>query len=479
MHNSNTFYNSINWSTYSTILKQVLQICSLFVYTKYLTPYDFGLFAMVLLFTSIVQLLNDFGIKSLIVLHPNPSQELKSTIYFLNILIGTILSILFFFSAELISSFYNNMEIINIIVIMSITFVFTSSYSIQIALLEKELKFKNIEMVELLSIVLSISIGLTCVVNGMGVYSLVTQILAKQIISIVLYWIFSKWRPSFIFSIYEIQQIFTHLKNLTLSNIITAIGKNTDQILIGKFLSSSSLGIYNIAFRIVMLPIQSITATILKVTFPVLSKVQNNKEKLKDIYLITLLLVSIIVVPLSIGLSLLSNLFVELFLGASWSEVAPLISIMSISAMLQSILSTTGIILLSRGLTSYILKLTIFNISTLIIFIIIGLNYGLYGVAISYLCGILFLLVVNMYISWKAISLKITDGIKSIAFILINSLLMGLIIMLFEPILLANIESKLISFILLILIGILSYLIGLKIKYKKMTFILDRIKEVK
>jgi O-antigen/teichoic acid export membrane protein len=472
------FFNAVNWSLYSTILKQILQIGSLFIYTKYLTPHDFGLFAMVSVFSSVAQLFNDFGIKSMIILHPAPSHELKSSIYFLNLLIGTVLSFVFFNSSNLIASFYNNNEIINIISLISFTFILSSSYNLHQALLEKKLNFKAIELIEIISIFISISIGIVCVIYELGVYSLALQLLSKQILSAILYWIFEKWRPSFIFSIYEIKLMSSHLKNLTVNNIIIAVGHKFDQLLIGKFLSSGSLGIYNMAFKLVAIPLQTTTTAILKVTFPALSKVQNDIERLKVIYLTALFLVSIIIMPMSIGLFVLSDLFVELFLGDSWNKVAPILSVMAISAMIQSVISTTGIIHLSIGLTSRMLKLTIFNICILMVSVLIGINYGIYGVAISYILGRFFLLAVNIHFSWRAISLEFLEGSREVIYILINSIVMGFVVYFSKIILLNNIESKFFIFILLIFISILSYLIGLKFKYKKLNSIVNRIKEI-
>ena len=347
---------------------------------------------------------------------------------------------------------------------------------VQKALLEKNMDFKSISTAESLSVLIGLILGLVAAYKDMGVYSLIIQTLSTSILGTIMLWYYSSWKPEWIFSIDEIKKIWKYTANLSAFEIINYFSTQADSFLIGKYLSASALGIYSIAYKIMLYPLQNISRVLMRVLFPAFSKLQNDDEKFRTIYKHAIFYISLIAFPIMIGLMSTAEVLVDILFGNKWKGLAMLLIILAPSGMIRSIYTTTGAIYKAKGNTDLQLKIgTVFTIVTISGFII-GLSYGVNGVATSYLITNIIMIYPVFKISWGQIGLSVKEGVGTIAPILFISLLMGAGIYLLDLLLFHTIQNQIARLMLMIASGISLYVVMIHFQYGSIKVLFSKLR---
>ena len=449
----------LKWSTISQVSRQVLQYISTIILVGIISPDDFGLLAMAVIIIGFLDIFKDLGTGSAIIQSENPSEELKSSIFWINVLFGLAITLIVYFSSSIAASIYNSEKIQPVLEALSISF-FISGFSIlQKSLLEKKLSFQVLSKIELFSSAVSFFVVIFLAIEGFGVWCLVFQSLSNTLISSLLLWLFSDWKPKLIFKLSEIKAISHYSVNLVGFNIINYLARNSDYFLIGKFLGDNALGHYYLAYRIMLYPIQNITVVISRVMFPSFSKIQNDNDKFRIVFSRITSAISLITFPMMAGLAVVSNDITLAFFSSNWnvSLMVQLIIILSPVGAMQSVISTVGNIYQAKGKTDWMLKWSLFASVLTVLGFLIGLNWGVVGVALSYLVTNLIMLYPVFAIPFKLIEMPVIVFFKSfvstilsiVGMIAVVYVLSNLIGIYFEPI---------IRLIILIFAGIISYI---------------------
>lgn len=398
--------DGLSWSAVAQVGKQISQFVITAILARLLSPNDFGLLAMATVFTNFVLIFNELGISGALIQNLNISIRHYSSAFWLNVIVGCVLTLFFILASPFISGFYKKPELLPILSTLSVNFVLTSFTIIQQTLLIKEMDFKKIAIRDIGAVILSGIIGIFLALNGFGVWSLVYQTLSFTIINSLLLWALSPWRPQFIFLISDIKDIFDFSVKVTGFNIINYIARNIDQLLIGKFLGTQALGYYSLAYRIMLYPLQKISGVIGKVMFPAFSKIQNDIEKVRNIYKRMVKAISLVTFPMMLGLFAIAPEFVRVFFGIKWLPIIFILRIFCVCGMVQSIGTTIGNILLSQGRAGLQLKMQILGTSIVILAILMGLKWGIEGVAVFYTIQSLIWVHYTFYVTNRLINLK-------------------------------------------------------------------------
>ncbi len=293
-----------------------------------------------------------------------------------------ILTILF---SQKIAIFFIEPILAQTLKIISIAFVINSVTSAHLALLERDSKFNRVAFVEVISSLISLAIAIIFAANGFGVFSLVIQTLLYAIFTALGFWISSNWIPRLRFNVSDIKSIFRFSSNLVAFNFLNYFSRNSDQIIIGRFFSSATLGQYSLAYRLMLFPIQNITFVLTRSLYPILSRSQSDDKGSFNIYIQTLRVISIIIPPLMLGLAIVSHEFVLVFLGEKWFLVSTLLMWLAPVAIMQSMVSTTGSVFMARAKTNILLYISIYNAFLQIGAFIIGGFYDINTLVILYL----------------------------------------------------------------------------------------------
>lgn len=413
------------WSFLSQFGRQLLTLIITIFLARLLTPTEFGLIALVTAITGFASIFSEMGYGSALIQKKDPTQEDYSSVFWVNIIIGLFLTLLFAIGSELIVKFYDKPELRLITILLSLNFILNAFTIVQRILLVKEMNFKVLAQIELTAIFISGFSAIILAMYGLGVYSLVIQILTIAFVSNIILWYHSKWRPAFLISKDSIRNLNKYSLNLLGNQIFQYWTKNLDNLLIGKFIGAGALGIYSRSYSLLAYRVNSISKILSNVLFPTLSSIQDDNERVKKIFLKVLKVICFVIFPLIVGLYVTAENIIFLLFGEKWMEMVPVFKALSVFGFALAIGSVHGNFYMAKGKTGLQLKVGIFFKSLSIVAIIIGLKWGVIGVA--YCLGIVSLIsqFPQIMIAGKLVGLNLSEVIKALYKILVFSFIMG------------------------------------------------------
>lgn len=364
-------------------IKIALLFLSIIVLSRILTPEDFGLIACLTPIIAFITLLQDLGLQQAVIQRDKISDEQINKVFWVLSAVGLFFAISLCILSPAIAWFYHDDRLLLLTILTSIPLAITSMASLPISLLNRSMKFNNIAIIDITANLLGFIATVIGALLGMSYWSLLlTPFFLAFTTLIGALWL-SKWRPNR--PQFKLDKDILHFgANLTGSNIINFFARNLDNILIGRYEGVQPLGFYERAYKLLMFPLSSINAPISKVIIPILSNIQSDKERVRRIYLRVIGILTLIIVPGMAALIIVPEDVVLLLFGEKWLAVAPIFFWLGMAGLVQPLANSTSWVFISQGLTKEMLRWNIFASSTTIIAIIIGLNWGVVGVAMAY-----------------------------------------------------------------------------------------------
>lgn len=344
--------SGLGWSLGAQLLRQGSQFLIVVFLARLLTPREFGLVAMVTVFSGFASLFNDLGFGPALVQRQEIEDRHYCSVFWLNVAFGTVLAGILAGASPLIAKFYQEPRLIPVVLLVSLCFPINSLGLVQRASLTRQMDFRALSLIDIGNVTISGIIAIVLAWRGFGVWSLVCQMLCFTIFEVAGLWWFSHWRPRIFFDRTAIRELFGFSSNLIAFTAINYWYRNGDNLLVGKFFGSAALGIYSRAYNLMLLPLTQITYVVSKVMFPALSRMQEDKARVRSIYLRSIAMIALITFPLMLGLLVVADHFILAIYGPAWAGVIPILRIFCILGMVQSI-STGGWIFQSQGRTDW------------------------------------------------------------------------------------------------------------------------------
>ncbi|NIM18838.1 MAG: MOP flippase family protein [Candidatus Latescibacteria bacterium] len=416
--------SGLKWSAASQGTRQIVQLLTTLVLARLLEPSDFGLLGMAMVVIGFAILFRDLGTSAAVIQRKDLTEEMLSSVFWINLSFGFCVTLIIYFTAPLVASFYKEVRLTPILQLLSLTFLFASLGILQQSLLERDLAFGKLARIEATSVLVGSAVGISMAFLGFGVYSLVCQSLSSIVLNTALLWILSKWRPRLVFRIKAVKEIWSYSVNLTAFSVLNYFARSADYLLVGRYLGADALGYYTIAYRLMLYPLQSVSVLMGRVIFPVLSKLQDYEDRFQRAFLKTASSVALVMFPLMLGVFALARPFVFTVFGDQWGPVVPLIMILAPASMISSILMNAGSIYKAKGRTDWMFRWSIVGSTVRITAYIVGLRWGVIGVASGYTIAIALLAYPTLAIPFSLIRLKMTRLLKSISMPLLTGLVM-------------------------------------------------------
>ncbi|WP_278010771.1 lipopolysaccharide biosynthesis protein [Flavobacterium gyeonganense] len=291
------FYTAI--SKYSSIL---ISIGIGAILSRLLSPTEFGIVAIVIIFITFFNMLSDFGFGPAIIQNQNLNDKDIKSLFSLSLIFGSVFALLFFLLAPMIADFYSNQQLINISRLLSICVLFYSFSIVPKALCTKKLLFKKIAVISLLIQLFSGGMAVFFALNGYSYYSLIYKSILDAFLSFLSFFILVPIKVTFNIKLSSLKKILKFSVYQFMFNFINYFSRNADNLLIGRYFGASPLGYYNKSYQLMLMPVQNLTHVITPVLFPVLSEFQNDKSKIFSSYCRVVQLLAIIGFPLSVFL---------------------------------------------------------------------------------------------------------------------------------------------------------------------------------
>lgn len=366
------------WNFLGMFIGQIRGFIVSLILARLLEPSDFGLISMALVFSGILDALVDLGFSSAIIQKETVTDTQKSTVFWLNLLIGFIFSSVVCGLSPLIESFFKMEGLGKIMMFLSWSFFISSFATLQTALMQKDMNFKTLFQARLCSGIISGLIGIVLAFIGFRVWSLVVMTLSGWLINSCIIWFNASWRPRCVFKLDEVRDLWRYGWKMSLSTIISQIFKKIDTIVIGKLFSASSLGLYNRAQSLNNMVIQYSFSSIQSVMLPTLSKLQNDYHAMRNTVMKLINLICFLNAFFAGLMFVCADDLIILLYGEKWSgsiEFFKILSVFSFAMALPPLLD--AIMAATNNMTMY-LNMELIKKCLLLAAIPIGIAGGLY-----------------------------------------------------------------------------------------------------
>jgi O-antigen/teichoic acid export membrane protein len=395
------------WNFLDTFLINGFTFVALILIARRIGPEEFGLIGIIAIFIAVGNSLIDGGLSSSLIRTKEVDNIDYSTIFFTNILISVFIYILIYFSAPFIATFFNQLVLLQIIRVYCLVFIISGFSSVQLAIFNKEMKFKLIMLINIPSKIVGICIGIYTGYNGFGVWSIVFMYISTQTLSTILLWLTSHWKPSLVFSKKKLKMHYHFGYKLLISSLLDRIFHNVYNIIIGKFFPIATLGLFERAKKFTDYPSSTLTSVISKVTYPMLVLLRDDKKKIAIIYRKLLRITFFVTGPLLLGLAAVAEPMFKIVLGENWVGAIPFFQILCLSAMFYPIHSFNINILKVYGRSDWFLKLELIKKVIAVLVLIIGFQFGIFGIVWSSVFTSLIALFINSTYSSRLINYSI------------------------------------------------------------------------
>lgn len=371
--------SGFGWSTIQQIVGRVTTFVVNLALARLLVPEDFGTIAVLGIFLAISSQLADVGFSSSLMRSEKVDDADLSTIFYYNIAMSSLLYLVLFVTAPWVADYFHNPILCSVLRVQSLSVVINSLCSIQAILVWRQMHFRKDMIVQLTIGVISGLTGILMAYLGYGYWALVGMGLAGSLSRFIGYWFSSPWRPKLVFSIEKLKIHFGYGSRIVGSGMISTLYNNLMTILIGRYFSLTTLGLYGNASALYLVPVSVLADPINKVTFPVLVRFQNNEERLRAGYRRVMRLLFQLSCPVMVTLVVLANPFYHLLYGDKWMAAAPYFQILCICGILFPINSYNINLLEVKGRSDLHLRLEIFRRVIGVVAAFIGLQFGIYG----------------------------------------------------------------------------------------------------
>ena len=361
----------------------VLQSVSTVALARLLTPADFGLVAMVTAITGLGQAFADLGLSEATIQRPEIDHDQVSKLFWVNVSIGLLLTLITAALSPVLAWFYHEPRLINITLLVSLTFLIGGLRVQHDALLRRQMRFAALAARDVIAYVVAVPVAIVLAMRGAGYWSIIALPLALNTVQMSLSWVLVRWIPGLPRRSTKVGSLIAFGGNVAASYFLISTTRSADSIMIGRYWGAGPLGLYSRAMNLLLLPVRQLGTPARAVAVPAFSRVQADPERLARFYLRTANLIMWITAPIFGFLFVAATPVIVLALGAKWREAAPVFQLLAIFALGQLLYESTIWLLVSRGQTKQLLKLSLFTCPITVASYAIGLPFGIKGVALS------------------------------------------------------------------------------------------------
>lgn len=410
----NKAIKGVGWSFADNILNQGITFLVGLVLARLLTPEEYGLIGIVLIFIAIFNSIVDSGFSNALIRKNDATDKDYNTVFFTNLVLSLVLFLLLLYIAPFIAKFFSQPKLLLLTRVMALIIIINAFAIIQRTILVKKLDFRTQTKVSLIASLISGIIGIGMAMYGFGVWSLVAQQISRQFINSLFLWIYAKWYPKMQFSYNSFLELFGFGWKLLISGLIDTVWKEIYQVVIGKCYSTYTLGQYTRAQQFGSIFSSNLTTVVQRVSYPVLSEIREDKSRLKNAYKRIIKVTMLVTFCCMLGLAAIARPLIVALIGPQWLPAVPFLQIICFQMMLYPLHAINLNMLQVQGRSDLFLKLEIIKkiiaVGPLLLGIFMNIYWMLWG---SVLTGI-FAYYLNAFYSGRFLNYNIEEQIKDI-----------------------------------------------------------------
>ena len=404
----------VGWSAIDNVSGYAVTFVVGIILARLLSPEDYGLLGLIGIFTAICNCFINAGFVSALIRKKEATEEDYSTVFICNLGMALFLYGVLFVCAPLISRFFERQELVALIRVSTLSLIIGSLAMVQRTRLTKRIDFKTQTKITIISAIVRGVVGITTAFIGWGVWALVAQDLTSNIVSTILLWHYNKWTPNFRFSVVSFRELFGYSSKLLITGLIDTVWKEINQVVIGKCYTPATLGQYTRAGMFSGLFSSNLTNIIQRVSFPVLSQIQDESSRLKDGYRRIIRSTMLITFTCMLMLAAISKPMILVLIGEKWLQASTFLQIICFGSMLYPLHAINLNMIQVKGRSDLFLKLEIIKKCIAVGPLLLGIFISIYWMLIGSVMTGLISYYVNAYYSGPLLNYSIRAQIKDI-----------------------------------------------------------------
>jgi len=418
----------LGWKLVTVVVGQGSQSLVAILLAHLLLPRDFGLAGMALVFSGLAGILTDLSLGAALVQRKTLTERDRSTVFWTTAAGGIVVSLAGVALSPLVADFFSNPRVAPLFAAVSAGFFLTALGQTQTALLTREMSFRSLELRQIAATLFGAAVAVALALAGAGPWAIIAQSLCTYGASTILLWTLSPWRPQFVFSGESFRTLGSFGFKTLLSKLLLYVNLNGDNLLIGRYIGSEALGIYAVAYNTMFLPMTRVTTPIRDVFYAAFARLQNDPRRLGEVWLRVNRLASSLLVPAFLGLAVVAPDFVPVVLGGRWHAAIPVLQLLSLAGIAQSFQAFNGNVYQARGRPGLFLSFMVFSTAVTSSAFVLGLHWGVAGVAGSFAVARTIVLFANTWLMCRTIELSVARAVRSYVEVAWMAGLMGLVV---------------------------------------------------
>lgn len=371
----------LRWKAASQVAGQVSRTVVGIILARLLTPEQFGLAAMALVFTGLTTIFTDLSLGAALVQRPRITERDRSTVFWTSLGAGFVVTVIWVAISPLVANFFSNPAVGPLFAATAASALLYGFAGTQMALLTRELNFRSLELREIGATVIGGVGAVALALAGAGAWAIVGQNLLVAAASAILVWRLSTWRPRFIYSRESLRTLGSFGVKTLGARLLSYANLNADNLLVGRFLGSVSLGVYSIAYNVMFLPATRIADPIQQVLFPAFARMQHDHAALGRSWIRGTQLVAAVNAPAFLGMIVVAPQFVPVVLGQKWAAAVPVLQLLCLAGVFQSVQTLNWSVLQAVGDSGRLLRFMGLSTFLTVGAFVVGLQWGVVGVA--------------------------------------------------------------------------------------------------
>jgi len=406
----------------------LLRVGSLMVLARMLDPSDFGLVGMVTAVIGVLNLFKDFGLSTATVQRTTVSEEQVSTLFWINMLVGTVLAVLSFAAAPVVAAFYHEPRLFAVTAVLALGFLFNAAGVQHSAILQRQMRFTALATIDVVSLAASIAVGIGMAFLGYGYWALAGMTITGPLVSTICLWLSAAWIPGRPHRRADIRSMMRFGGTITLNGLVVYVAYNLEKVLLGRFWGAAALGVYGRAYQLSSIPTDNLNSAVGGVAFSALSRVQDDPDRLRSYFLKGYSLVLALTLPITVVCALFAKDMIVVLLGPKWNEAAPIFRLLAPTILIFAMINPFSWLLFSIGLVGRSLKIALVLAPLVIVGYVVGLPHGPMGVAIGY--SVAMALWVVPHIAWcvRGTVLSFWDVMRALSRPLLSGIVAGALV---------------------------------------------------
>ena len=368
----------------SQVGKFVMQFAYQILLARLLSPEDFGLVAMAAPIVAFVQLFADFGLSQATIQRPAITQAQLSLLFWINVGVSALLALVVIAISPFVGLFYKAPPVAAVTAVSGALFLVSGLFGQHLALLNRHLAFGKLAIIDVAGFAVGAGAGLLAAGEGLGYWAILVAQGVTSIASLILAWRLSSWVPGRPAGAEEWRSLIGFGGNLTGFNLVNYFARNLDNVLIGRFNGEAALGLYDRAYKLLLMPLNQVSQPFARVALPLLSRTQDEPAAYRRAYLRMIELIILLTYPGILFAVATHEQLIRSVLGDRWSGVAPIFAILGIGALFAPISNSTGWLFISQNRTAQMRNWGIFSSLAFVLSFVVGLRWGPIGVASCY-----------------------------------------------------------------------------------------------